>query len=72
MGQGGAKSRMGGVNSKASQAQPNVPSSLSLRQKKRALLVQTVTPAYVLKNKILQHESYSSSSHDSNDIKNLI
>ena len=32
---------------------------------------QTISPAYVLKNKILQHETCSMLTHDSNDIKNL-
>ena len=72
MGQGGSNNRMGGVKSQASQAHPNVTSSLSFRQKNARAMYKLVTPAYVLKNKILQHESYSSSSHDSNDIKNLI
>ena len=42
------------------------------KQNNARFLFKLVTPAYVLKNKNLQHESYSSSSHDSNDIKNLI
>ena len=72
MGQGVQKASMG--VSKARQARPNPhsTSSLSLRQKYARAMYKLVSSTYVLKNKILQHESYSSSSHDSNDIKNLI
>ena len=58
----------------AKQARPNPSStsSLSLRKKNARALVQIGTPAYVLKNEILQHETCSLLNHDSNHIKNLI
>ena len=54
--------------SKAETTRPNPLSTLSLsfEPENACAMYKLVTPAYVLKNKILQHESYSSSSHDSN------
>ena len=73
MGQGGAGSKQGVSIVRQIRPKPIPTSSLTLEQRKtRVLPLQTVSPAYVLKNEILQHETCSLLNHDSNHIKNLI
>ena len=73
MGHGGVNNKPRGANSKPNQGPAQIPSSLSSRNTKHAcFLFKLLTPALVLKNKNLQHESYRAWSHDSNHVKNLI
>ena len=72
MGQGSVGSKQVVSIVKQNRPRPTFHFIPVLATKTRALYFKFVSPAYVLKNKILQHKSYSSSSHDSNDIKNLI
>ena len=60
MGQGGAKSKQGGCQKQGRPGPAHVPaSSLNFEQKCARSATQIVSPTYVLKNKNLQHESYS-------------
>ena len=60
MGQGGAESTKGGANSQPEPGPAQLTSSLTSDQTKTRALFKLGNPAYVLKNKNLQHESYSS------------
>ena len=66
----GCKKKTGGCKKKQAQgARPRTHFIPVLAPSRAPGSVQPVSLAYVLKNKILQHETCSMLTHDSNDIK---